>query len=104
MVSFEGSAAAPLELPSRSWPSSRSLPGKRFVPGIDNGGMELTLRGMARGFLPYTLDQRLLLPPDMRSWLAEGHAALFVSDVVDALDLSAIYKACETGDDRGRAA
>jgi transposase len=65
--------------------------------------MELTLRRMARGFLPYTLDQRLLLPPDMRGWLPDGHPALFVSDVVDALDLSAIYAACETGDDRGRA-
>ncbi len=65
--------------------------------------MEVTLLRMARGFLPYTLDQRLLLPPDMRAWLPEGHAALFVSDVVDALDLSAIYAACETGDDRGRA-
>ena len=51
---------------------------------------------MARGFLPYTLDQRLLLPPDMRSWLPAGHAALFVSDVVEALDLSTIYEACET--------
>jgi len=65
--------------------------------------MELTLRRMARGFLPYTLDQRLLLPPDMRAWLPEGHAALFVSDVVDAMDLTPIYAACETGDDRGRA-
>jgi transposase len=65
--------------------------------------MELTLRRMARGFLPYTMDQRLLLPPDMREWLPEGHAALFVSDVVDAMDLSAIYTTCETGDDRGRA-
>jgi transposase len=63
----------------------------------------MTLRSMARGFLPYTLDQRLLMPPDMRAWLPEGHAALFVSDVVEALDLSAIYTACETGDDRGRA-
>lgn len=65
--------------------------------------MELTLLRMARGFLPYTLDQRLLLPPDMRSWLPEGHLALFVSDVVDALDLSKVYAAYETGDDRGRA-
>ena len=73
------------------------------MPAIDKLGMELTLPFMARGFLPYTLDQRLLLPPDMRAWLPEGHAALFVSDVVDALDLSAIDTACETGDDRGRA-
>ena len=60
------------------------------MPANDKLGMELTLPFMARGFLPYTLDQRLLLPPDMRAWLPEGHAALFVSDVVDALDLSAI--------------
>jgi transposase len=65
--------------------------------------MELTLRGMARGFLPYSIDQRLLLPPDMRQWLPEGHLALFLSDVVDSLDLSAIYRAYEKRDDRGRA-
>ena len=46
---------------------------------------------MAKGFLPYSLDQHLLLPPDMRAWLADGHLALFVSDVVDQLDLSAIF-------------
>ena len=35
---------------------------------------------MAKGFLPYDVDQHLLLPPDMRSWLPEGHLALFVLD------------------------
>jgi len=65
--------------------------------------MELTFARMARGFLPYTLDQRLLLPPDMRAWLPEGHLALFVSDLVDALDLSKVYAAYERDDDRGRA-
>jgi transposase len=65
--------------------------------------MELTLRRMAKHFLPYCIDQRLLLPPDMREWLPEGHLALFISDVVDALDLGGLYRACETGDDRGRA-
>jgi transposase len=58
---------------------------------------------MAKGFLPYTLDQRLLLPPDMREWLPEGHLALFISDVVDTLDLSPIFRALEKADDRGRA-
>jgi transposase len=58
---------------------------------------------MARDFLPYTLDQRLLLPPDMRSWLPEGHLALWVSDVVSELDLSKIYAAYKRNDDRGRA-
>jgi len=58
---------------------------------------------MARSYLPYTLDQRLLLPPDMRAWLPEGHLALFILDVVAVLDLSAIHKVYEARDDRGRA-
>ncbi len=54
-------------------------------------------------FRPYNLDQKLLLPPDLRDWLPEGHLALFISDVVDALDLSAILRSYEQGeDDRGR--
>ena len=59
---------------------------------------------MAKGFLPYSLDPRLLLPPDMRAWLADGHLALFVSDVIDALDLSAIFATSAKDDHRGRAA
>jgi transposase len=58
---------------------------------------------MAKGFLPYSIDQRLLLPPDMREWLPEAHLALFISDVVDTLDVSPILRAVDTGDDRGRA-
>jgi transposase len=54
-----------------------------------------------RTFKPYDLDQPYLLPPDLRSWLSTGHLALFVSDVVDALDLSAILEAYERGDGRG---
>lgn len=60
------------------------------------------LRDMNKTFRPYTLDQHLLLPPDMREWLPEGDLALFVSDVVDELDLSAIYRAYDTGDGRGQ--
>ena len=58
---------------------------------------------MAKGFLPYNIDQRMLLPPDLREWLPEGHLALFISDVVDTLDLSSIMRAVEKADDRGRA-
>ena len=58
---------------------------------------------MAKGFLPYSLDQHLLLPPDMRGWLAEGHLALFVSDVVDQLDLSEIFATYLKDETRGRA-
>jgi transposase len=57
---------------------------------------------MSKTFRSYTLNQRLLLPPDLREWLPEGHLALFVSDVVDALDLSAIFQSYEQGDGRGQ--
>lgn len=57
---------------------------------------------MDKIFRAYNLDQRLLLPPDLREWVPEGDLALFISDVVDELDLSAIYEAYETGDRRGQ--
>jgi transposase len=60
------------------------------------GTERLTMLGaMNKTFRPYDLDQRLLLPPDLREWLPEGHLALFISDVVDELDLSAIFQAYE---------
>ena len=37
----------------------------------------------------YAPDQSLLLPPDVRAWLPEGHLAHHVSDLVDGLDLTA---------------
>lgn len=58
---------------------------------------------MAKGYLPYDVDQRLLLPPDMRAWLPERHLALFVLDVVFELDLSAICRVHAAKDARGRA-
>jgi transposase len=53
-------------------------------------------------FKPYNPDQLFLLPPALRDWLPEGHLALFVSDVVDALDLTPIFAAYEAGDGRGQ--
>jgi transposase len=41
-------------------------------------------------FLPYEPDKPLELPPDIRKWLPPDHLALFISDVVDTLDLSEI--------------
>ena len=41
-------------------------------------------------FKSYDPEQLLLLPQDMREWLPDDHLALFVSDVVDRLDLSEI--------------
>jgi transposase len=51
-------------------------------------------------FKPYNHDQLFLLPPALRDWLPEGHLALFVSDVVDALDLTPILAPYADGDGR----
>jgi hypothetical protein len=56
---------------------------------------------MGKTFRAYNVDQRLLLPPDMRQWLPEGHLALFLLDVVSQLDLSTITAVYEQGDGRG---
>jgi len=56
---------------------------------------------MPKGYRPYFPDQDLLLPPSLRDWLAEDHLVYFVSDVVDQLDLSAIY-AWYGGEKRGQ--
>ena len=45
---------------------------------------------MPTTFRPYEPDQ-LLLAPDVRDWLAEGHLAYHVSDLVDGLNLTAFY-------------
>ena len=44
---------------------------------------------MSRTYRPYLPEQNLLLPPSLRDWLAEDHLSYFISDAVDAMDLSA---------------
>ena len=46
---------------------------------------------MPTTFRPYEPDQMMLLAPDVRDWLPEGHLAHHVSDLVDGLDLTAFY-------------
>ena len=70
---FERSAAAPLELSSRKGVHER---GRGRARCMDKRAMELTLARMAKDFLPYSIDQRLLLPPDMRDWLPEAFGAV----------------------------
>ena len=57
---------------------------------------------MPTTFRPYQPDQILLLALDLRDWVAPGHLAHHVSDLVDALDLSAFYAPYE-GDGRRNA-
>lgn len=47
---------------------------------------------MSRRFKEYDLDQDFLLPPSMREWLPAGDLVYFLMDVVQALDLSRIYR------------
>ncbi|HVS00025.1 MAG TPA: IS5/IS1182 family transposase, partial [Thermoanaerobaculia bacterium] len=47
---------------------------------------------MPTTFRRYVPEQSLLLPPSPRDWLPEGHLAYFLSDTVDALDLTAFYE------------
>jgi transposase len=44
-------------------------------------------------FIPFDPNQPLLLPPDLRDALPEGHAALLVGELVEQLDLSEIEMA-----------
>ena len=57
---------------------------------------------MSTTFRRYAPEQSLLLPPDVREWLPEGHLAHHISDLVDGLDLTAFY-APYAGDGRRNA-
>ena len=59
---------------------------------------------MGKRFRSCDLNQAYLLPPSLQDWLPEGHLARFVAEVVEALDLAAIYAKYEAGDGRGLAA
>jgi transposase len=50
---------------------------------------------MSKRYRPYQPNQCYLLPPSPDEWLPEDHLARFVSDIVDALDLSGIYASYE---------
>ena len=50
---------------------------------------------------PYQPEQSYLLPPSPRDWLPDNHLALFISDVVDELDVSSFESRYEEGDPRG---
>ena len=50
---------------------------------------------MSKSYRPYNPDQEYLMPPSMREWLSEGHLAYFISDTIDAMDLSEIEQVYE---------
>ena len=50
---------------------------------------------MPTRFRPYQPRQMLLLSPDLREWVGEGHLAHQVSELVDGLELGAFYQPYE---------
>jgi transposase len=52
---------------------------------------------MSNIFHDYDPDQSLLFPPSPRDWLPEGHLAWFISDAVDALDLTELLRSYRPG-------
>src|SRR5581483_8870265 len=55
-----------------------------------SGGFK-TIPVMAENFVACDREQVWLMPPSVRDWLPDGHLAWFVLDVVERLDLEAIY-------------
>ncbi|MDQ6914705.1 MAG: transposase [Actinomycetota bacterium] len=58
---------------------------------------------MSQNFLPCDRDQQMLLPADMREWLADDHLAWFVLDAVEEMDLGPFFSSYRD-DGWGRAA
>jgi transposase len=58
---------------------------------------------MSQNFIACDRDQELLLPPNLKEWLPEGHLAWFVLASTEDMDLSAFYGAYRN-DGHGRAA
>ena len=59
---------------------------------------------MGKSFRADELNQSLLFPPSLHDWLPDNHLARFLADVVNALDLDAIYLSYNEKDGRGMSA
>ena len=57
---------------------------------------------MNTSYVPYVPEQSLLLPASLQEWLPQGHLAYFISDTVDALDLSAFHARYAQGGSRNQ--
>ena len=55
----------------------------------------------SRKFRPYDQSQCLLLPPSLREWLPDGHLAVYISDVVDGLDLRELIADYDSPEGKG---
>lgn len=53
-------------------------------------------------FIPFDPNQPLLLPPDLREALPEGHTALLIDELVEQLDLRDVYAGLPKEDRGGK--
>lgn len=47
---------------------------------------------MRKNFKAYNQNEQYLFPPSLHDWLPEGHLSYFISEIVEEMDLSEIYK------------
>jgi transposase len=66
--------------------------------------MGFTMSFMGKRFRSDNLNQALLLPPSLHDWLPEEHLARFLVDVMETLDLAAMYASYDAEDGRRQAA
>jgi transposase len=52
---------------------------------------------VARDYVPVRRDELMLLPPDVREWLAADHVVWFLLDAVAAMDTSALHRRSRLG-------
>jgi transposase len=57
---------------------------------------------MPTSYQPYAPNQDILLPQSLQEWLPTSHLAHYISDAIDALDLSAFFKRYEGGGPRNQ--
>jgi transposase len=69
---------------------------------LDNRRHDPRIDLMATSYDPDAPDQLKLLSVSLRDWLPEGHLAYFISDTVDALDLSAFHARYAGGGSRNQ--
>jgi transposase len=59
---------------------------------------------MGKSFRADDLNQSLFFSPSLHDWLPDNHLARFLADVVNALDLDAIYSSYSEKDGRDMSA
>ena len=56
---------------------------------------------MSTRFGPYHPEQSYLLPPSPSDWLAEGHLAYFIAEMVDTLEVTVLTQSTKAASARG---